>query len=534
MRVVSIYGGHNSSIVFQQANGNYKVIEFERLTKERYFMLADKSPVKFTEIVKAALQVASNHWGIENQFDVCAFGKNGDTHLSLLPSVINCSKIYQFDHHLSHAASAFYQSPASKLSPSKVSGARTLIVSFDGGGNDGVFNVYLAENGDLQKKPIFTSNLNLGHAYMLTAYPIEELKGRKGALLSDLALAGKLMGLVGYGKVRSDWVSPLLNFYKSTNRWSLAALGEEIGHDLSINALRGDLSFDFAATSQYVFEQLAFELLDAAVRSFKPDFLCLAGGCALNVLFNERLARDKRWGDSFLFVPPNPDDGGLALGQHFLTAPPASAIDVTFSGLPILDADNFPKYLALRKHKKVSIDELAHYIRKGKIIGVIEGESEVGPRALGNRSIICDPSFPNMKDILNSRVKFREWFRPFAPVALDKFADKYFALDQWPLKNHAFMSFAPLVREDYRSQLASITHHDGSSRLQVICSEGPDTLFKRLLQSLEKLDNSRPSVILNTSFNIKGRPILSTYADAFYVLDNTELDSVYSNGYLFE
>jgi len=174
-----------------------------------------------------------------------------------------------------------------------------------------------------------------------------------------------------------------------------------------------------------------------------------------------------------------------------------------------------------RKTSKLDFDYLCRLLKSGKIIGVCRDDSEVGPRALGNRSIICDPSFENMKDILNSKVKFREWFRPFAPFCLKSDADKYFISKDF--ENFEFMSYAPIVKEEFRNKVPSITHVDGTARLQVV-TEDSHSFFATLL---EKFSNySDVNILLNTSFNIKGNPILTTIEDALYVLDNTELDCV--------
>lgn len=533
-KTISIYGGHNATVVFRDNNGIYRIIELERLMKQRYYMLFDKSEEVFISVMNNVLSIAKEHWGIENDFDVCAYGKNGATHLHCIKKVVNAREIKQFDHHLSHAACAYYQSPR-PVSPLVMFDRKPndLVVSFDGGGNDGVFNVYSADRKTIDPNPVFTSDLNLGHAYMLTGYPIKELKGQKGGLPHDLALAGKMMGLVAYGSVNSKWLPAMLQFYCSTGEWSLERLGNRIGLPLGINTLTGQVSYDFAATSQKAFEILAEDLIMKVKNTFNPDFICLSGGCALNVLFNELLARKHGWDNGFLFVPPNSDDGGLALGQHFLVDSPEEQVNAAYNGLPILDTGNLQNYLNTRKNRKVSYTQLAKYLRGGKIVGIINGDSEVGPRALGNRSIVCDPRIPGMKDTLNDKVKFREWFRPFAPVARDCDADKYFNLNQKNLENHRFMSFAPMVRDSYRFSLTEITHNDNTSRLQTVPNDG-DHIFTHILNAFERLDADKPAVLLNTSFNIKGFPILSTYEDAFKVLDETELDAVYIDGYLFE
>jgi len=159
-------------------------------------------------------------------------------------------------------------------------------------------------------------------------------------------------------------------------------------------------------------------------------------------------------------------------------------------------------------------------------LGIIEGEYEIGPRALGRRSIICDPSRVNMKDVLNSKVKFREWYRPFAPFVRKENVEKYFeTLDyRW----HDFMSFAVKVRGD-TDRFPAITHVDNTARIQTV-SEGSGFFY-------DILGHTQSEVLLNTSFNIQGKPTLNSIEDALWILDNTELDHVLvvheGNYYLF-
>jgi len=258
--------------------------------------------------------------------------------------------------------------------------------------------------------------------------------------------------------------------------------------------------------------------------------ICLAGGCALNVLLNQKLLEFYSNDDNKIFIPPNPDDGGLALGQIFLLNNEKTSHNVTFNGLPILDSENIDFYLNTKKFRKVSINELSDLILDGKIIGIINGDSEVGPRALGNRSIVCDPSYKNMKDILNSKVKFREWYRPFAPVCRDIDSHLYFETDLNLSDYHAFMSYSPKVKKNMIHKLPSITHNDESSRLQIVSNK--NSIFYQILNYFN--EKNKIPVLLNTSFNIKGNPILSSLEDAFKVLNETELDAVYYNGILFE
>ena len=281
----------------------------------------------------------------------------------------------------------------------------------------------------------------------------------------------------------------------------------------------GQDGYDIAATAQAGFEDAFFSVLDR----YDTDIpLIITGGCALNVLVNEKI---KERYDRPVFIPPNPHDGSLSLGHLLLYKPPTSKIDITYKGLPLLDRDQLSDYIEKYNAKKTTKAEIAKLIKDGKIIGLVYGDSEVGPRALGNRSIVCDPNIPDMKDILNSKVKFREWYRPFAPFCKKEDAPKYF--DTYSYENLEFMSYAPRVKVD---TLPSITHVDGTARLQTV-TEKSHSHFYELLTEFGKL--SETNVLLNTSFNIRGYPILSTIEDALYALENTEMDYVVIEDYLF-
>jgi carbamoyltransferase len=201
--------------------------------------------------------------------------------------------------------------------------------------------------------------------------------------------------------------------------------------------------------------------------------------------------------------------------------------EICYNGIEILDEDTFHNFLETHDHEDMTISKIVEYLKDGKILGIINDNSEVGPRSLGNRSIICDPSFPEMKDVLNSKVKFREWFRPFAPVCRLSDKDLYF---EHATKSN-YMSFAPKIKDEYENHVKAIVHEDKTTRLQTT-TEYTHKLFNDILNQLSE-ENHLP-IILNTSFNIKGLPILTTYEDAFYVLDNTELDYLVIKNKIFK
>ena len=182
-------------------------------------------------------------------------------------------------------------------------------------------------------------------------------------------------------------------------------------------------------------------------------------------------------------------------------------------GSPVWDRVELSKYVFERKSERLDLEKLCHTILKGEIIGVVRGRSEHGPRALGNRSLICDATNFNMKDYLNRRVKNREWFRPFSPVVRLEDLNKYFDWD----KESKCMTFSPPVRRKYYEKLKSVTHIDGTARVQTVTREQNEFLYDLLTLMDRKTGHG---VLLNTSFNIAGKPILNTYKDALWMLDN--------------
>ena len=415
-------------------------------------------------------------------------------------------------HHEAHAASGFYSSGFKDA----------IIFSVDGGGHDHgvVATTKIFQAKDTKISLLEMSDLDFGGAYGQIGCPISEIIPGPDNNQHSLSYAGKVMGLCAYGHVRDEWLLAMEHYYEHRQ---LNVLGTAIGLKLGFNSLQGQAGYDLAATSQYVFEQKLLELIEPYLNDNK-NFI-IVGGCGLNVLFNQRFKKLATSLDKEFYVPSNPNDSGLALGQY-LTKYPNSKFDV-YNGFELLDAVELETYVKSRNATKITISGIVDLIKQGKIIGHVQGNSEIGPRALGNRSIICDPSIADMKDVLNAKVKFREWFRPFAPVC--RLEDKDIFFDQ--AYESEFMSYAPYVKNKYKSKLKSICHHDGSARLQTVSNSQHKTFYK-ILSELN--DRNEIPVILNTSFNIKGQPILTTIKDALYCLDNTHMDYVIIEGWLFK
>ena len=554
MGKLGIHFGHDSTIAYSPYPGVYRSFELERFTKKRYFaidaygLFTDKKlydPEVTKEIIQAVTREIKNEFGEEGLkiekvfYDQrypelnATFDDTGellyDNIWRILKESFQIEEGVEWqvkDHHLMHAYSAFYQSPFDEA----------FVISFDAGGLTespnfaNYFTGYYMTRGGM-KKYLFSRQVHLCSLYNAFPYFCEDIKGNINST------PGKAMGLSGYGEWKEDLYQMLEPVFKSRD-WLEVNVNRETGRGKVeskyleevikqyFNAEGRLLDFkeasDFLATVQVLFE-------DTFLRHIKPHAyklnlpIVITGGGALNVLNNTRVKNELGLP---VYIPCNPNDTGTAVGGLFEEDCPESQIDLRFSNWDLFDRERLFNYVDDRKGKRYTTKEIAEIIRSGKIIGVVRGRSECGPRALGNRSIICDPSFPDMKDILNAKVKHREWYRPFAPMVLQEDAKKYFAWDDAEAPN---MSFSSLVKWEAQDKLSAITHADFTARIQTISKDNNPWYY----ELLNELKNTGPSVVLNTSFNILGKPILNSIEDAFYVLDNTELDYVIIEDYIF-
>jgi len=572
-KLLAIHLGHDCSVTLVDKNDQLRIFELERFVKIRsasfadiinYEVLGPTDKKDFLFYIKSQLKE-------EPKYVLHSYGSDDD--VKLLKKFFPNSKFIWMGHHTSHCIGAYQQSGFKDA----------LVISMDGGGVE--FNHYgiSEEKGgeeigyciltikDKKVKVLSTSStiknpdspdITPGQyaSPSLIISEIEDKDGRKlnhfGGLFDDNRKyvgavyqnrgAGKLMGMAAYGKVRDEIIEPFRFNYKinpsnahspkfSMMMWYyFANILKDISdiHDileLRPNCVSGQNSFDLAATNQYVFEELCFELIKPYIDECDLDVV-FSGGCALNVLFNQKVAKYLNERNRKLFVTPTPGDEGLSYGHICSIDKTINKSFSVYCGVDIIDRERIPEYYDRYKKENKVIDmdvtKIVDLIKDGKIGATMIGYSEVGPRALGNRSIICDPSIAEMKDTLNAKVKFREWFRPFAPVCREEDKDKYFD-DAFV---SPYMTFSPSVKEEYRQRLPAITHVDGTARLQTVTRDQHELFY----DILTELDNrGHDAVILNTSFNIKGKPILTTVEDAFYVLENTELDFLILEEYLF-
>jgi carbamoyltransferase len=518
MKNIAFYGSHNGGIALNY-NGKYKVIEFERFVNKKNVGLVQYRLCRNAlDVLNGVMGYIKTNFNETLEFENCIYS-NTDviyTEKVFFENFINAKNHLHCLHHRAHAAGTFYQSPFQEA----------LIISFDGGGSDGFFNIYTATRENSVTE-IARHNIDCGYAYMIFGHYCSHINFESDINIGNLVYSGKLMGLCGYGKVRSEWVPYIKEFYYKKPDGNnivqyLADLGPKLGLVFDTkNRFEDEVSLDLAATSQHVFEEVFFETVTPYLEKYNHLPVCVTGGCALNVILNTKLKERIKNG---VFVAPNSNDCGLALGMLLDFEKPLEQVDVAYAGLPPLDQYAFYELIENKWTERYSHARAASLLRDNYIVGTIWGNSEHGPRALGNRSILVNPSAPGMKDKLNEKIKKREWFRPFAPVVRLEDVNKYFEFND----ESRFMSYYAFVKPEYRDALAAVTHIDGTARLQTVTKEQNELIYD-LLTAFEK--QAGLGVLLNTSFNVNGKPLINSYKDALKMLD-CGVDYVFTENYI--
>ena len=460
------------------------------------------------------------------------------------PEVDWTRKFVAVPHHLAHAASTFY------LSGFKES----LIVITDGMGELQSMTAFL---GDLEgmkiirEIPAFHSlgilygvfTLYLGFEFGMDEY--------------------KVMGLAPYGNprryfnqmmdfvhLRPDGTYAISLFAENKNREDaethcgvLRKLSEQFGPPRDPGAALIQRHMDIAAALQAVLQTCQLHLLKQLKQQTGLDNLCMAGGTALNCTMNGGIHRSRLFKN--LFVQPAAGDDGTALGaalyvqRRLEPSLPANRMGMPFWG------PEFPEYLekqipeditnqdSCRYHYIQSLQELTYHIAnrlaQGQVVGWFQGQMEFGPRALGNRSILADPRNPTMRDHVNRLIKKREGFRPFAPAVLTEAAAEFFHIEEGEETTFAHMLFVAPVRPQYQAQLPASTHVDGSARVQTVSREQNER-FWLLLSEFGKLTGV--PILLNTSFNMRGQPIVCAPKEAIETFILANLDALVIGNYI--
>lgn len=516
MYIISVYTGHNASVCVSQDGEILEVLELERLTNIKNGGWITQVAVKNPKgIMKLAIDYLMSRYNIPH-FDVLIMNQicypmlrkhHFMTHGELM-SFFHADKLEYCHHQHGHMAVAFYQTDLQQAKG----------VSFDGGGSDGNFNVFECDRESGIRQLEYIPHHTLGMRYSeFGQYTPSIRRERDFWVDGGLVYPGKLMGLSPFGNVREEWLPAFDEHFTGTYFNDLNENYNRLKSKLNFPDEYTDpkLEADIVATAQRTFEN-KFDQLMRPYFGDQSDFL-LSGGCALNIINNEKLSRERN-----IHVPPNPHDGGLALGFHLDYLKPKEMFDGTYMGPEVWDKHMLAEYVEKYNGRTYNYDELATDLLNGKIIGVVKGRSELGPRALGNRSILCWAGYKGMKDILNQKVKNREAYRPFAPVCRREDAPRWFDISH--SLNYRWMNFCPPVLPEHRENLESITHVDGTARLQTVLSHQNDWLYYLLSHMQE--GRTDYGVLLNTSFNIAGKPILNSYKDAIWMLENTQMDGL--------
>jgi carbamoyltransferase len=307
-------------------------------------------------------------------------------------------------------------------------------------------------------------------------------------------------------------------------------------------ASRNQYYADVAASIQLVTEDILLKMARQAYKETGLRRLCLAGGVALNSVANGRLLREGPF--EALYVQPAAGDGGGALGAALyayhtvLGQPRRFVMEHAYWG-EAHGPHRIESFLAEHGigHQKFEDEEqliqaVVDRLVSGKVIGWVQGRFEWGPRALGHRSILADPRRADMKDLVNVKIKFREPFRPFAPSVVAEHAEEYFVLpnaaQHYPAR---FMLYVVEVQEDKRAMIPAVTHVDGTGRLQIVREED-NPRYYQLINTFGEATGV--PVLLNTSFNLKGEPIVNTPEEAFQTFSNSGMDGLVLGDYLIE
>ena len=433
------------------------------------------------------------------------------------------SKFVAVPHHLAHAASAFYQSGFDEA----------LVMVSDGMGEVDSMTMYSVTNKKFDIQASVPAFHSLGVLYsVFTMY-----------LGFDFNMDEyKVMGLAPYGDRRKyfNQVMDLVRLNddgtytipvfgqnttvanKETHAGALAILAERFGPPRSPDGTVDQRFKDLAAAVQSVLQTVQLHVLrHFALRTGLKD-LCMAGGVALNCTTNGIVQRSRLF--RRVFVQPAAGDDGSALGaalyvQHSRDAQtPAPRLAAPLWG-PSYGADEIGNALSARSDVEARAYEsfsalaadAAERLANGQIMGWFQGALEFGPRALGSRSILADPRPADMRDRVNMLIKKREGFRPFAPAVAAERASEYFEVDTGDEETFAHMLFVVPVRAKYRDKLPAVTHVDGTARLQTV-TRSTNERFWELLTAFAT--TSELPVLLNTSFNVKGQPIVCTPTEA--------------------
>ena len=430
--------------------------------------------------------------------------------------------IWRYEHHKCHAVNAIYSSPHDS--------AACLVL--DGEGDVGAASLFHFKQGHIER---IWRSWGPGSLGMFYAWATE--------LCGFNATAGeewKVMGLAAYGTPRKEWVErlcSLMNIEDGRIEWADKAILDNVLAYFKTAVPEPHLTHpdvpDLAASAQEAFSHYARKIIQDVHAALPENALIYTGGCALNSSFNGTIIRQTPFHN--VHVPSAPGDDGNAVGAAILAWQqyheqhqdqvllPFGAILPYLGSAPrkaeVTKLIPFNHHLHVQQVTSNGTQELASLLAAGKIIGVMRGQAEMGPRALGHRSILANPTLADMKDKINHLVKGREAYRPFAPVVPEACLSEWFD-DPQP---SPYMSFTLPWKADKKERVPAVVHADGTGRVQSVSPENAPWLHELVCAFAA---HTQVPVLLNTSFNVMGKPIIHSVNDALGLLLNTGLDAV--------
>lgn len=450
------------------------------------------------------------------------------------------------NHHLAHAASAFYPSNFEEAAILVVDGAGSLINTFNLDNETASF--YYGKGSEI-------TEIRKDSGRMVGIYPEPKVQSSLGGFYTAVTEAigfkkfdeGKTMGLAPYGTDR--FVHDFYSFYHLNEEGKFICTVEHgkrrmLFHFRHLKKRPGldeeelfQIKADMAYALQYHLERILVTFCRYLYDVTKSKNLCLAGGVALNSVANYKILEQTPF--EHLFVQPAASDNGTSIGSalygyhQIMNQSREAGKKPLFS--PYLgkayDEAAIEGELSIHRSRLriMKPDDIyqttAKLLSEGNIMGWFQGRSEIGPRALGNRSILADPRKGEMKDIINSRIKHREAFRPFAPIVMEEYQEQYFTMKH----PSYYMLLVPYIHANKQSVIPAVTHADGTGRVQTVTRDLNPKLH-RLISSFNEMTGV--PVLLNTSFNDNGEPIVESPADAISCFLNIDLDYLVLHDYL--
>jgi len=443
------------------------------------------------------------------------------------------------EHHMSHAAHTFFTSPFDEAA----------ILTVDGVGEWSTTSFGSAENTSIKLTNDIRWPHSIGMFYSAFTYFLG-FKVNEGEY--------KLMGLSAYGKpkyydlilneildVKNDG-SLHLNLKYFAFTYDKVMTNQKFAELFGIprreeNVKAEQIHYDIAASAQKVLEDIMLKMVNHVHKKTGMKNLCLGGGVALNGVANYRILKEGPF--ESVHIPPSPGDGGSAIGcaqylyyihkkqRRIIVQDHAKRIQENVYVGPSFSNDEIKSFLEENNidYEYLTREQLlqttAKLISEQNVVGWYQGKIEWGPRALGNRSILADPRDSKMKDVLNEKIKHRELFRPFAPSILEEYVSEYFDLNI----PSPYMLFVAKVKKP--DKIPAVTHVDGTGRLQTVSREA-NPLYYDLINDFYKITGV--PVVVNTSMNVRGEPIVNTPEQAYAMIIKTEMDYIMMGNYMIQ